>query len=924
MSSLVHGSRVGAYGVLGSLGAGGMGEVYRATDTRLGREVALKLLPADFADDPERHARFEREAKLLASLNHPNIATLFGLEHLEAAYSSQPTADSSGVSDPGSRTPDPDTGGTSRTFHVLVMELVEGESLEQRLERGAVPVEEAIPIAVQIAEALEAAHEKGIVHRDLKPANIRIRPDGAVKVLDFGLAKAWADEDSASIAHSPTLTSHRTQAGLIIGTAAYMAPEQARGKPVDRRADIWAFGVVLYEMLTGRKLFDGETVTDVLAAVVRQEVDWATLPRELPDNVVGTLRRCLDRDPRRRLRDIGEARIALAASPAPTPARDAVSLVPGAAWTRRSFALASAMAGVGAVVGFGLGRRTARPAAAGVVGTGLEITRLTSSGNVIAAAVSPDCRYIAYVESDQGLQSLWLRQIATGQTLRLIPERPVFYWGHAFSPDGNSVVFGLKTPEDSAGGLYSISALGGTARRLLSGIDATPAFSRDGKRVAYLRRAFPSGEESALMVAGADGSDPKPLAVFRLPEYVAPIFYAGPTWAPDGSRVVTAVGSLGSVTADARARLVSVAVADGSVANLADPGWPQAGQAGFLPDGRGLLVIARGPHQPNPQIWHVASPGGEAAPVTNDLDDHRIISLSSDGRSLVSVSGDVSSAVWVGPRDGSERPRRRTWAKLDGFKGVCFAPGGRIVYATDDGGVWGVWTMTADGGERAPLAATQPGEFVLAVAVSGRGDVFMSVRTRAGVEVRVAGADGGSPRVVARDLWAAPTSVSRGGDLVYSALVGGAARLFLAGADGGSPVAVTDRPAFRPAIDADGRRIAFYYTDEAGRHRVGMVPRSGGAPIWSAPAEPPTNYSRLVLRDDGLYLNTMPGDRGNVWHMPLDGSAPKKVTAFDDYLLFDFAMSDDGRTLAVARGPLVRDALLIRGFTGAPERTARS
>ena len=888
MSGLTHGSRLGAYGVLGSLGAGGMGEVYRATDTRLGREVALKLLPADFADDPDRHARFEREAKLLASLNHPNIATLFGLEHLDGC-------------------------------HVLVMELVEGESLEQRLERGAIPLDEAIPIAVQIADALEAAHEKGIVHRDLKPANVRLRPDGAVKVLDFGLAKAWAEEDSASIAHSPTITSHRTQAGLIIGTAAYMAPEQARGKPVDRRADIWAFGVVLYEMLTGRKLFDGETVTDVLAAVVRQEVDWATLPRELPDNVVGTLKRCLDRDPRRRLRDIGEARIALAEAPATTAAR----IVPGAALTRRSFAVASAMAGLGAAVGFGLGRRSARRGAAVPVGSGLEITRLTSSGNVIAAALSPDGRYVAYVESDQGLQSLWLRQVATGQTLRLIGERPVFYWGHAFSPDGNNVVFGLKTPDDTAGGLFAISTLGGTTRRLLSGIDATPAFSRDGARVAYLRRGFPSAEESALMVAGADGSDPRALAAFRLPEYVAPIFFAGPAWSPDGGRIVTTVGTVGSATAEARARLVSVAVADGAVTTLADPGWPQAGQAGFLPDGRGLLVIARGPHQPNPQIWHVGVPGGETLPVTNDLGDHRIISLSADGGSLVSVSGDVSSAVWVVPRDGSVRPRRRTWAKLDGFKGVGFAPGGRIVYATDDGGVWGTWTMSADGGDRAPLASTRPGDAVLAVAVSGRGDVFMSVRTPAGIEVWVVGAEGGSPRVVARDLWAGPISVARDGTLVYASPVGGSARLFRLAAAGGEPVPVSDRFAFRPAIDAVGRRIAFYYTDEAGRYRLGIVPVGGGALAWSAPAEPPTNYSRLVLRDDGLYLNTMPGDRGNVWQLPLDG-APKRITAFEDSLMFDFALSDDGRTLAVARGPLVRDALLIRGFAGSPVGTSRS
>ena len=228
---------LGHYRITAALGAGGMGEVWRAEDTKLGREVALKMLPEDFADDPDRHARFEREAKVLASLNHPNIATLHALEHL---------------------------GGK----HVLVMELVEGEGLDEVIARGPVPIDEAIAMALQIAEALEAAHEAGIVHRDLKPANIRVRPDGTVKVLDFGLAKAWeAEGGDSNLSMSPTMTKNATAAGVILGTAGYMSPDQARGKRVDRRADIWAFGVVLWEMLTGSKLFVGETLSDVMASV---------------------------------------------------------------------------------------------------------------------------------------------------------------------------------------------------------------------------------------------------------------------------------------------------------------------------------------------------------------------------------------------------------------------------------------------------------------------------------------------------------------------------------------------------------------------------------------------------------------------------------------------------------------------------------
>jgi Tol biopolymer transport system component len=275
------GARLGPYEITGKLGAGGMGEVWRARDTRLERELALKLLPESFAADAERRDRFEREAKLLASLNHPHIATLYELERLDG-------------------------------HHVLAMELVEGEGLDERIAHGPIPLADAIEIALQVAEALEAAHEKGIVHRDLKPANIKLRPDGAVKVLDFGLAKALGpDGGERDLLHSPTITGHHTREGVILGTAAYMAPEQAKGIAVDKRADIWAFAVVGYEMLTGRSLFGGATTTETLSEVLKGDIDLSTLPADTPAAVHGLLQRCLERDPKNRLRDIGEARIAL-------------------------------------------------------------------------------------------------------------------------------------------------------------------------------------------------------------------------------------------------------------------------------------------------------------------------------------------------------------------------------------------------------------------------------------------------------------------------------------------------------------------------------------------------------------------------------------------------------------------------------------
>src|SRR5688572_14082797 len=335
--SLAQGARVGPYEVVGKLGQGGMGEVYRARDARLDRDVAIKILPELFAQDPERLARFEREAKALAALNHPNIAAIYGLEgnalvmelvegqDLSAMIARQghsaPAA--AGPSESSSREP-----AASGSPQPAAPGVGPRRTQEGRAPR-AINIEDAIPIARQIAEALEAAHEQGIIHRDLKPGNVKVRPDGTVKVLDFGLAKAM-DPSGANAASnasdSPTLTARATQMGMIIGTAAYMAPEQAKGKAVDRRADIWAFGVVLYEMLAGRRAFEGEDVSTTLAAVLMKEPEWTALPAETPRALTSLIRRCLERDPKLRLRDIGDARLELTAiAAAPSRADDVVT-----------------------------------------------------------------------------------------------------------------------------------------------------------------------------------------------------------------------------------------------------------------------------------------------------------------------------------------------------------------------------------------------------------------------------------------------------------------------------------------------------------------------------------------------------------------------------------------------------------------------
>jgi len=403
----MNGKTLGHYKVGEQLGRGGMGEVYVADDLNLNRKVAVKFLPDAFTGDPERMARFEREAKVLASLNHPNIAAIYGLEQ---------------------------AGGK----RFIVMELVEGESLAQRMSKGPLPIDEALAICRQITEGLEAAHEKGVIHRDLKPANVMITEGDKVKILDFGLAKALSDEiQSVDSSHSPTLTEAMTRPGVILGTAAYMSPEQAKGKSVDKRADIWAFGCILYECLTGKRAFEGETVTETLAAILKAEPDWSLLPRNTPASIRTLLHRCLNRDSRERQRDIGESRIAITeylANPAAQAAPAATPVHGRNYWMAASILL---FLGIAALLFAYLNRKEPER----------ELVQFSISlpEKMIlftAVSVSPDGRALAFAAIDETLKShLWIRPM-NSLVARVIQEtigasHPFPFW----SPDSRSIGF---------------------------------------------------------------------------------------------------------------------------------------------------------------------------------------------------------------------------------------------------------------------------------------------------------------------------------------------------------------------------------------------------------------------------------------------------------------------------------------------------
>ena len=527
--ALTPGTRLGSYEVTAPLGVGGMGEVYRATDTKLKREVAVKVLPESLAADPERLARFQSEAEVLASLNHPNIAAIYGVEE--------------------------GPGEAGHSVRALVLELVEGPTLADRIAQGAIPIEDALPIARQMAEALEAAHERGIIHRDLKPANVKVRPDGVVKVLDFGLAKlvegpAQAGHHAQDLTASPTITSPAvmTGVGTILGTAAYMAPEQAKGRPSDKRSDIWAFGCVLFEMLTGRRAFPGDDMSEVFASILARELDWSALPAAVPPSLHRLLRRCLQKDRTRRLADVADARLEIDEALA-TPARVGVEAAVPAPATRTWRVILPWVAGLLISVATGTIAWNLRPASPAPQSVRFQIP---PPGTSVAQmfTLSADGRSLAFVANTGGPNQLWVRAMDTLEA-RALPgtdDARYPFW----SPDGASLGFFAQ------GKLRKIAVAGGPAQTLCDVADGRGGtWNRDGVIV------FSIGPTSPLLRVSAAGGVPAPATT--LVEGDANAGHRFPVFLPDGVHFLYNAGSdkpeasglyLGSLDGSAATRLL--------------------------------------------------------------------------------------------------------------------------------------------------------------------------------------------------------------------------------------------------------------------------------------------------------------------------------------------------------------------------------
>ncbi|MGH9862509.1 MAG: protein kinase domain-containing protein [Candidatus Acidiferrales bacterium] len=690
------GKTISHYRVVGQLGAGGMGEVYRAQDTRLGREVAIKVLPDAFTYDPERLARFEREAHLLASLNHPHIAVIHGLEEADGR-------------------------------RCLVLELVEGETLAERLTRGAAPLEEALMTARQIAEALEAAHEKGIVHRDLKPGNVKVTPEGAVKVLDFGLAKAFESEGvEEDISKTPTLTSPATRIGVLLGTAAYMSPEQARGKIVDKRADIWAFGCVLFEMLTGKQLFGGDTITDTLAAVVRAEPDWTTLPVSTPPKVQQLLRRCLQKDPRQRLRDIGEARIAVEevlAGKAEAPEAAPV-VVAARGWPERLPWLVAGVLAVLLAVSLGGLWRTTRTVLAPPTRLAVPITPPDAlfPGDQGLLAISPDGRRLVYVASRQSTAQLYLRSLDQFQATPMPGTEGATT--PFFSPDGEWVGFfaggklkkvsirgGAPTtlcdgaanrgatwsPDDMiyftpspVAGLYRVPAAGGTPQGV------TKPDSSKGERSHRWPQMLPGGKAILFTFETSFASfNDAHIGVYS-PEtgQRRTVFDGGANahYAASGHLVFGRIGSLLAVPFNLTRLEVTgppAPVVEGVMMN------PSTGAVHFDLSADGSLLYLPGSARAveHPLFW--VDRKGVARPAMEGRRAFIGPRLSPDGSRLAVEIGGPTTDIWVYDL------ARQTLTRLT-FEGSNFVPfwtpdGKRIVFSSDRAGVPNLFWKAADG-----------------------------------------------------------------------------------------------------------------------------------------------------------------------------------------------------------------------------------
>jgi serine/threonine protein kinase len=833
-------TRLGAYEILTLIGVGGMGEVYRAHDTRLGRDVAIKVLPAEWAADRERLARFERESRTLASLNHPNIAAIYGVEE-------------------------------SGAVKALVLELVEGETLAARISKSTrlkpegMPVAEVVVIGRQIADALDAAHERGIVHRDLKPANITLTPGGVVKVLDFGLATTNSAGPSEDFTHSPTML-NVTRRSVLLGTAPYMSPEQARGKPVDKRTDVWALGCVLYEMLTGTAAFSGETTTDVLATILHSDPDWLALPASTPPGMVRLVKRCLEKDLKRRIRDVGDVSAELEESeretPPPLAARSS---------SRAMTRIALAAAVVGAIGVWAFSR-------SGAGGSGnpprlLRATRVTNSAaQEFGPAISPDGKWVAYYSNARGPTDVWVKFRDNGSTLNLTASLGLELQVRAglggidIAPDGTRIAFAAREGAPVVYSTWIVSApVGGPPVKLLQNLQAM-RWSPDGKSLVAIQAGSTRGD--AVIVANADGSGLHEIVQSRggrhihWPAWSADsryifFIYTYDTWHTEPSelyRVAATGGALEPVVQTVRRALYPAPMADGS------------------------MIYGANPDTTDLALWW-RSARGDVQSLTTDVGEHTESRLSADGQHLVCTLLEMKQSL-VDMSVGGSPPTTR--ALTDGYGSdldPSFSPiGDRIVFSSMRAGNRNLWTMARDGSGLTPLTSGAAIDERPAFSADGQQIAFVSDRGgRRGIWV--ISASGGAPRslgpAVVLDTLTWSTDGTRvlfstpNGDLPQPATMNVA--------DGTITLLNLTAGGFSARFSPKGDRIAYFKPDPSHPPRLAFADRSGAPLFPKLPTDVGFGNAFLAWSPDGrrvAAVSMAANANAQIWIVDPESSTP--------------------------------------------------
>ncbi len=910
-----------------------MGEVYLAEDTNLRRKVALKILSAELTKSSDRLKRFEQEAYAASGLSHPNILVVYEI-------------------------------GTDGDIHFIASEFVEGETLRQRLRRKGLSVREVLDAAIQVASALAAAHKAGIIHRDIKPENIMLREDGYVKLLDFGLAKLTEQTGAEGEWEGPTV-GVQTEAGTVMGTAKYMSPEQVRGRLLDPRSDIFSLGIVIYEMLTGRRPFEGQSSGDVMASILTEDfppvaqyvpqvsaelerilsralrkdreeryqtvqdllIDMKTLREDL--DVEARLERRRSRGDSATVSAIRSQSVPVAASgsapavessatvPLPT-ASSAEYLVTEIRQHKRGALLVAAALILGLVGVVLILKKFLTPKPPPVSPQAMSTVRLTNTGLAQLAAVSPDGKYVAYVQGD-AQQSLWLRQVSTTGNVQIIPPADAQYWGVAFSPDREFIYYvRMEKGNPQTGALYQVPVLGGGSSKLLEDVSSPFTFSPDGKRLAFMRALRGQGE-MALMIANADGTGEQKLAHVRaggfLPEH-------GPAWSPDGARI--AFADIRTAAETTFGVLAEVAVGGGAKKDISPQKFYHPQQLAWLSDGSGLLFVGQDRATAfAPQIWRVSYPGGQARRITEQLDNYQSISLNRDSSVLAAVQWRPLSHIWVSPLDTGDSATRipTQIGSTDGKYGLCWMPDNRIAYSSNVSGNWVILLSDLEGKNQKQLTFEITGDYDPAATPDGRYLVFASNRGGAGRRIWRSDLDGGNLKQLTQgSLDWMPNCSPDSKWVVYSGLAGGKRTIWKVGIEGGPPVQLTNKLSNQPVFSPDGKFVACLYSEEQRNSpmKIAILPSAGGSlvKLLDLPPSAETLITAVRWMPDGqgvAYVDTQ-GGVSNIWSRPLRAGAPRQLTRYTSDRILKFDISTDGKRIACARGSNPSDVVMISNF----------